>query len=132
MRPAPARGWSGQVTFDWTIDITGIVSLALMFAAGVAAWVLLRQKVARLELDAAATRTEAAADVGRLAALVEMLQKRVEEIRAKGAHELAEFKLEVAKDYAGHPALREMEQRLVKAIDDLGRRIDAPARRRDL
>lgn len=111
---------------DWTINITQLVSLGIALATGVAAWVTLRGRVGELEKDFAEHRTDTATQSAAVSASLKIMQERTEEVRAKGAKELADFKLEVAKDYAGHTALREMEQRLVKAIDDLGRRIDKP------
>ncbi|RUW38974.1 hypothetical protein EN739_12020 [Mesorhizobium sp. M2A.F.Ca.ET.017.03.2.1] len=112
------------VTVDWSINLTGLLTFALTLAAGVAAWVTVRLKLAELEKDFAEQRTGVANQFLAVNGLLKLLQERVEDIRAKGAHELAEFKLEVAKGYAGHEALREMEARLVKAIDDLGKRIE--------
>lgn len=118
------------VTIDWSINLTGLLTFAMTLGAGVAAWVTVRLKLAELEKDFAENRTGVANQFVAVNAMLKLLQDRMEDIRAKGAHELAEFKLEVAKGYAGHEALREMEARLVKAIDELGRRIDKPTRAR--
>ncbi len=45
--------------------------------------------------------------------------KRVEDVRAKSAHELAEFKLEVAKEYATTNAIHSMEDRLIQEMHAL-------------
>jgi hypothetical protein len=52
------------------------------------------------------------------------VERRAEEIRAKSAHELAEFKLAVAQNYATHDAIKEIEGRIVEAISRLGDRFD--------
>lgn len=51
-------------------------------------------------------------------------EKRVEEVRAKAAHELAEYKLTVAREYATSGAIKEVEERVVEAINRLGDRFD--------
>jgi hypothetical protein len=43
---------------------------------------------------------------------------------AATAHVIAEFKLEVARNYATNNSIREVEQRVVDAIDRLGDRLD--------
>jgi len=53
-----------------------------------------------------------------------LLAERVESIRAKGAQELSDFKLEVAKNYATNIAIQAVEERIVVAIDKLGDRLD--------
>lgn len=55
---------------------------------------------------------------------ISAVERRAEEIRAKGAHELAEFKLAVAQNYATHDAIKEIEGRIVEAISRLGDRFD--------
>ncbi len=45
--------------------------------------------------------------------------KRVEDVRAKSAHELAEFKLEVAKEYATTNSIHSMEDRLIQEMHAL-------------
>ncbi|MEP9397930.1 hypothetical protein [Mesorhizobium sp. KR2-14] len=55
---------------------------------------------------------------------ISTVERRVEEVRSKGAHELAEFKLAVAEKYATHEALKEIEERIVGAISRLGDRLD--------
>ncbi len=52
------------------------------------------------------------------------VRERVDEVRGRSAHELAEFKLQVAQQYATHDAIREVEERVVEAIDRLGDRVD--------
>ncbi|MER8380720.1 hypothetical protein [Mesorhizobium sp. M1399] len=119
------------MTVDWTINITGIITIAMMMAAGVVAWVTLRWRVTALET--ANARNEKAIEAGHnnaalagaaMQGSLKIIQDRIEDIRGKSAHELAEFKLEVAKNYAGYAALRDMEARLVKAIDELGERLE--------
>jgi len=52
------------------------------------------------------------------------LRERIEEVRAKGAHELSEFKLAVAEQYARNEAIKEVEERVVEAINRLADRLD--------
>ncbi|MFK0688003.1 hypothetical protein ACFX5Q_07330 [Mesorhizobium sp. IMUNJ 23033] len=116
---------------DWTINISHVVILAGMLASGIVAWVTLRWRVTALEsgLPEQKRMIEAAHNAATMSSVavngsLKILQERIEDIRAKSAHELAEFKLVVAKDYAGYAALRDMEARLVKAIDELGERLE--------
>jgi len=55
---------------------------------------------------------------------ISAVERRAEEIRSRGAHELAEFKLTVAAKYATHEAIKEVEGRIVGAIDRIGDRFD--------
>ncbi len=52
------------------------------------------------------------------------IERRVEEVRAKCANELAEFKLSVAREYATSEAIKEVEERVVEAINRLADRLD--------
>ncbi|RUW50064.1 hypothetical protein [Mesorhizobium sp. M8A.F.Ca.ET.021.01.1.1] len=116
------------MTVDYTINLSTLLTIIFASVAGVAAWVTMRLRVTELEKDFAEHKTGVANQMAAVNAQLKLIADRVEAIRSKGAQELADFKLEVAKDYAGHIALREMEARLVKAIDDLGKRIDKPTR----
>lgn len=116
---------------DWTINISHVMTIAGAIAGGIVAWVTLRWRVAALE--AANARFEKALEAqhntiamssAALQGSLKIIQDRIEDVRAKGAHELAEHKLDVAKHYAGYTALRDMEARLVKAIDELGERLE--------
>jgi hypothetical protein len=53
-----------------------------------------------------------------------ILSDCVQDIRAKGAHELSEFKLDASKHYATNEVIRAVEVRIVGAIDRLGNRLD--------
>lgn len=48
----------------------------------------------------------------------------LEEARGTTARELAEYKLQVAKEYATTNSIREIEERVVQAIEKLGARLD--------
>jgi len=52
------------------------------------------------------------------------LAERVEQVRAKGAQELADYKLTVAREYATAAAIKEVESKVVEAINRLGDRFD--------
>jgi biopolymer transport protein ExbB/TolQ len=119
------------MTIDWTINISHVLTIACAIAGGIAAWVTLRWRVAsietaigRIEKAIEAERNAFALSTAAMNGSLKIIQERIEDVRAKGAHELAEFKLDVAKHYAGHAALRDMEARLVKAIDELGERLE--------
>ncbi|MBZ9856767.1 hypothetical protein LB566_23525 [Mesorhizobium sp. CA13] len=116
---------------DWTINLSHLLTIAFAIAGGIAAWITLRWRVAALEV--ANTRHEKALEaqhnatnmaIAAMQGSLKIIQDRIEDVRSKSAHELAEFKLDVAKHYAGYAALRDMEARLVKAIDELGERLE--------
>lgn len=116
---------------DFTITIGNIITLAVMIVGAVSAWFLLRGDVAANKTGLVDMRVKydtALADIrAKHEALVEahsVLSKRVEEIRARGAHELAEYKLLVAREYATSAAIKEVEERVVEAINRLGDRFD--------
>lgn len=44
---------------------------------------------------------------------------RINDVRSRSAHELAEFKLEVAKEYATSLSIRNMENRLMQELHSL-------------
>ena len=106
--------------FDFTINIGSIVTLVIGFGAGVAAWVtaLYRINGHDTKLSDLAIALATAVEAHKL------LSERVESIRAKGAQELSDFKLEVAKNYATNKAIEAVEERIVVAIDKLGDRLD--------
>lgn len=108
------------MTFDFTVNVATIVMLVGGYGAGVAAWVTALNRIA------ANTKTigEMKLAMAALEAAYKMLKDRVEDVRAKGAHELSEFKLEVAKSYATNTAIKEVEDRVVAAIERLGDRLD--------
>ncbi|CAI2936174.1 hypothetical protein [Aminobacter niigataensis] len=115
------------MTFDFTINIGTMVTLIVGFGAGIAAWVTALNRIsghdAKLSEDAVALAKAHEAH--------KLLSERVESIRAKSAQELADFKLEVAKNYATNSAIREVEERIVVAIDRLGDRLDKIIDRQD-
>ena len=116
---------------DWTVNISHVMTIAGMLAGGVVAWVTLRWRVAALEVANArfekaleAQHNSMSMATAAMQGSLKIIQDRIEDVRGKSAHELGEFKLEVAKHYAGYTALRDMEARLVKAIDELGERLE--------
>jgi hypothetical protein len=70
--------------FDWTISITTIIAVAGIALTGLVAWVTTINRYRRYDRGDNATH--------------KMLAERVEGIRAKSGQELADFKLEVAKN----------------------------------
>ncbi len=101
------------MNFDFTVSIPAIITLAGISAAGIAAWTTVRWRITALESSTVL-----------LSASLKAANERVEQVRAAGAHELADFKLAVAKDYATNNAILQMEERIASAIDRLGDRLD--------
>lgn len=89
------------------IGVAAAVGVAVITLIGF--WMKLSRDIAKAEGRAEAAYVAAAA--------VEQEAKRV-------AISLAEFKEKVARDYVSHEALRQMEDRLVGAIDRLADRMD--------
>lgn len=89
------------------IGVAAAVGVAVITLIGF--WMKLSKDITKAEGKAEAAYIAAAA--------VEQEAKRV-------AISLAEFKEKVARDYVSHEALRQMEDRLVGAIDRLADRMD--------
>jgi hypothetical protein len=119
------------VTFDMTIGIPTAISLLGFLAVGLAAWYTLRGQVqentkglVKLD-DENEKQMKALAEALALAnGNVAKALEKAEEVRAKTARELDEYKLTVATNYATNNAIRLVEERVVAAIDRLGDRLD--------
>lgn len=106
--------------FDLTINLGNIISLlAALIGVSIA--------YATIRSDLRSARESVAA----LKMLVEQMDdkqaaaaKRIEEVRAKAAHELAEFKLEAAKSYVTIEIIAKTEQRILDRLDRLDERLD--------
>lgn len=108
------------MTVDWTVNIANIIAVAIIVGGGIAAWVTLRNRV-----DGHAQKlTDTGIAISAQQATHKMLSGRVEDIRAKSAHELAEFKIEVAKEYATNQTVHKVKDDVVEAISRLGDRLD--------
>jgi predicted RNA-binding protein with PIN domain len=101
------------MNFDFTVSIPAIITLAGISAAAIAAWTAVRWRITSLE-----------ASTVLFTASLKVANEHIEQIRANVAHELADFKLVVAKDYATNNAVLQMEERIASAIDRLGDRLD--------
>ncbi|GLS29975.1 hypothetical protein SAMN04488498_104320 [Mesorhizobium albiziae] len=108
------------MTIDPTVTLGNLLTIGALIVGALSAWFLLRGDVVSMKAAQADQKEKHDA----LAASYAALQKRAEEIRARGAHELAEYKLIVAREYATNEAIKEVETTLVKAIDRLGDRFD--------
>jgi hypothetical protein len=112
-RQFPGAYYGERCASLWTLNITTIIAVAGIAATGLAAWITTLNRVAAHDAKIAA---------------MDATQKghgdRVEAIRAKSAQELADFKLEVAKNCATNTSIREVEERVVAAIERLGDRLD--------
>lgn len=101
------------MTFDFTINLSVIIALVGFAAAGVAAWVSMRGTVQSHGLKLLTLETE-----------LKIARERAEEIRAKTAKELADYQLVAAEKFATNAAIKEVEERVVAAIERLGDRLD--------
>lgn len=119
------------MTFDMTIGIPTLITLLILACGGIGAWYTLRGQVQintadlkKLD-DENEKQLKALAEALALANLkVALALEKAEEVRAKSARELDEYKLTVAKEYATNNAIRLVEERVVAAIDRLGDRLD--------
>lgn len=108
------------MTIDTTVTLGNLLTILALIVGALGAWFLLRG-------DVSATKAATADLKGQLEALSRShtdLQARVETVRAKGAHELSEYKLLVAREYATSEAINQVEERVVEAINRLGDRFD--------
>lgn len=108
------------MTIDPTITIGNIVMIVTMIVGAVGAWFLLRGDLTAAKEDVVDLKARLDALTSAHAATLQ----RVEQVRAKSANELAQFQLKVASEYATHAAIKEVEGRVVEAINRLGDRFD--------
>jgi hypothetical protein len=108
------------MTIDTTVTLGNLLTIGALIVGAISAWFFLRGDVTAAKSGMADLRGRYAD----LFASYEVLSRRVEEVRAKSAHELAEYKLTVAHDYATNGAIKEVEERVVEAINRLGDRFD--------
>lgn len=108
------------MNFDPTISIPVVIMILGLAGTGVGVWYNTRGQVQK--------NTERIKELGDLLAIANaktaLAIERAEEIRARTAHELAEYKLQVAKEYATNQAIGVIEERIVQAIERLGDRMD--------
>jgi hypothetical protein len=92
------------MTFDWTINLTGLIALAGVLVGGVVAWVTLRIQVQQNAADVknSSLKADAALAAAQLVA----------------AH-LSEHKLHIAETYITKSGHRESTQQLMEAIADV-------------
>ncbi len=95
----------------------GILPVALAAVAAMNAWVLWLATQARAERKALSDRLDAD-------------RKAAADAAAAVRADLERHRLEVAKDYVSRDSLRELEERLVAAIERLGDRLDRVLDRR--
>lgn len=120
----PAAAQSGGLHFDFTINVTALITVILMTVGGVTAWVTVRIQVRTNTDDLKDHRTQSAADFAAVNALIKTNAERIEQVRAKSAHELGEFRLAVAKEYATATSVTVVRTEVVDAINRLSARID--------
>ena len=112
------------MTIDWTINLSVIIAFAVFIGGAIAGYAVWRYKIGAIEKELSEFKKESDIKTMAIDTTLRFQHDRAEEIRSKCAQELGDFRIEVAKDYAGHVALREMEQRLTAALNGLGVRID--------
>lgn len=119
------------IAFDLTVNLPAVISLGVLTGGGIAAWVTVRLQVAANKAALADQKADHAEDVADLKAsiaaanaLIKANAERIEDVRAKGAKELADYKLEAAQRYATSDLLKEVEERMIEAINRLGDRFD--------
>lgn len=105
---------------DFAIPLTAIMTAVPLLIGGFTAWRIIKTQVALHEQQIDTLKKQ----VTTVETKVEATMARVEQIREKSASELNEFRLQVAREYATTNAIREMEERLVSAIERLGDRFD--------
>lgn len=121
---AAAQTVDGGIRFDMTINISAVITVIIMTVGGVAAWVTLRMQVKNNTEGLKDHQTQSAADFAAVNALIKANAERIEQVRAKGADELAKFQLGVAKEYATATAVTAVRTEVVEALNRLSGRID--------
>lgn len=119
------------MTFDMTVGIPTFIALITLLAAGIGAWYTLRGQVQGNTVGLVKLEDENEKQLAALASALALANgniaralEKAEEVRAKTARELDEYKLTVATNYATNNAIRLVEERVVAAIDRLGDRLD--------
>lgn len=108
------------MTFDPTISVSSLLAILTLAITGVTVWYNMRAQVQKNTSDLKDVRDILAVANAKVALALE----KADEIRSRTAHELAEYKLQVAKEYATVNSIREVEERVVQAIERLGDRLD--------
>ena len=108
------------MTFDPTISVSSLLAILTLAITGVTVWYNTRAQVQKNTSDMKDVRDILAVANAKVALALE----KADEIRSRTAHELAEYKLQVAKEYATVNSIREVEERVVQAIERLGDRLD--------
>ncbi|MAY64016.1 MAG: hypothetical protein CML29_17575 [Rhizobiales bacterium] len=100
-----------ETTITWGDLSAFLVAIVVVGGALAGIWWRIHQTISKVRDEGSAERRA--------------LSARIEEVRAKGAKELDTYKLEVANRYATADAIREVEGRVVEAINRLGDRLDS-------
>ncbi|QKC99164.1 hypothetical protein EB231_34810 [Mesorhizobium sp. NZP2298] len=114
-----------------SVGIPTLIALFTLLGAGLGAWYTLRGQVGentkgldKLEDENEKQLAALASALALANANIAKALEKAEEVRAKTARELDEYKLTVATNYATNNAIRLVEERVVAAIDRLGDRLD--------
>jgi len=102
-----------EISTGVVLAFTAVVGLIVSLVTIVA-----RQAVANTRNEQSARAARAVADEAKLASA------NAATVAAQTAKELAEFRERVAQNYASRDAIRELESKLVAAIERLGDRFD--------
>lgn len=120
-----------MISYDFTINLTTLFTVAGGIASLITAWVVLRTAVTQLGKDLAVSNTannvsfnNLNTQVGMLVASMRMTDERIEDVRAKAAHELAEFKVSAAKEYVTGAHMESLKRDIMDAIKSLSLRLD--------
>ena len=109
-----------SMVFDPTLNLANAVMIVGMAIAGLTVWYNTRNQVQKNT-----ERIKEVSDMLSVAnAKVALALERADDIRTRSERELAEYKLTVAKEYATVHSIREVEERVVQAIERLGDRLD--------
>lgn len=103
-----------------TISIGNLITLGVMIIGAITAFVTMKMTV---------KANNAAIDglsktLTTLSTAHDATSKRVEEVRSKSAHELAEMRLDIAKNYATSAHLQGVESRIHESVKALESRFD--------
>lgn len=93
---------------DISVSLSAVIAFVSLFAGIAGTWAVIRYRTQSNEESLKLLRTDLAA-----------AKARIEEVRSKGAHDLAEFKLEVTRTFATTSALEGVERRVVTEIHSL-------------
>lgn len=108
------------MVIDASISLGNLITLLVIFVGAVSGYVTMRMTVKANN----AAINGLAETISHLSDAHDATSRRVEEVRSKSAHELAELRLDVAKNYGTISQIQAVEKRILEGVSRLEGRFD--------